>query len=555
MKIVMEKPVKGRLQDAVDALFALNEDDFNRVLQEFKNGSGNGVVVQFVYTTDNCARPDMPIKMGLIDNKEDLRSYYASERVKSDEFFAALGKYVPEQILVDADETARATAILNLCGLDTFQKHYANFNGCSMRSVETAFSVLQNEKVLYEFLNTSDSMQNIVVDDQMFKKREVFEVLGDIFGYPADDGEFKRAKGKMNNYYVPELGKMIENYAKLYNSGYNLDRYANDEYTFKAQFTKTGAIYRCVGNCEFDINPQLKREVYEDMPSDLTTEEKAVYIYAKLCSVLEYDDGIIEIEGKRISKIEKSRFDKSALESIKPNGKIICYDFARICARFLNELDGVTAMVLSQGLIDGHYLTGFYTDKVSARLEAINVSGESSLNDLARAHNKLELAGIDIISDKFGIFPTALEKAYASVYCRGKTTIADFVSQIKEQKSAEAQLDKLIEAFIQTLREKHICGNEATLIYNAFKKNGFFGTEIESIYIGDKHTTENGTFYQRKILLRQNGDENPYLIDVVNLISKQISAADVAKNLQSKQFVYESNKYQLKGLETVKGND
>ena len=167
----------------------------------------------------------------------------------------------------------------------------------------------------------------------------------------------------------------------------------------------------------------------------------------------------------------------------------------------------------------------------------------------------MELAGIDIISDKFGIFPTALEKAYASVYCRGKTTIADFVSQIKEQKSAEAQLDKLIEAFIQTLREKHICGNEATLIYNAFKKNGFFGTEIESIYIGDKHTTENGTFYQRKILLRQNGDENPYLIDVVNLTSKQISAADVAKNLQSKQFVYESNKYQLKGLETVKGND
>ncbi len=552
MKIVMEKPVKGRLQDAVDTIFALNEDDFSRVVQEFKNGVGNNSVVQFFYTTDNCERPDMPIKMGLIDNREDLRGYYASERVKSGEFFAALGKYVPQQILVDADETARATAILNLCGLDTFQKHYANFNGFSMRSVAMAFSVLQNEKVLYEFLNTSDNMQNIVVDDQIFNKREVFEVLGDIFGYPADDGEFKRAKGKMDGYYVPNLNSMIKDYAKLYNSGYNLDRYANDEYTFKALLSKTGSIYRCVGNREFDINPQLKREVYEDMPIDLTVEEKAVYIYAKLCSTLVYDDNIARIEGKRISKVEKSRFDKNTLESIKPNDKIICYDFARICARFLDELDGVTATVLSQGLIDGHYLTGFYTDKVSARLEAINVSGESSLNDLARAHNKLELAGIDIVSDKFGVFPTALEKAYVSVYGREKTTIADFVSQIKEQKPADTDLDKLIESFIQTLREKHICGNEATLIYNAFKKNGFFGTDIESAYIGDKHTSDKGTFYQRKILLRQNEDENPFLIDVVNLNSKQISATDVAKNLQSKQFVYESEKRQLKGLETVK---
>lgn len=553
MEIVMEKPIKGRLQDSVDALMALNANDFKRVVQQFANGGSNGAGVQFFYTTDSCERPSTPIKLGLIESKDESRYYFTRDRIKSGELITALGDLVAQQN-VDEYRVARATALLDVCGLESFQKHYANLNERSMRSVVTAFSVLQNERAMYEFLKTSDNMNDIIIDDQVYNKREVFEVLGDIFGCPADDGEFKRPKGKMNGYYVPQLDKMIENYSKLYNSGYNLDRYANDEYTFKSTITKKG-FYGHIGSRDFDINPQLRREVYEDMPSNLTIEEKAIYIYAKLCSVLEYDQGVIEIEGKPILKSEKSRFDKSALESITPNSKIICYDFARICARFLSELDGVTADILSQGMIEGHYLTGFYTDKVSARLEAINVSGETSLNDLARAHNKLELAGIDIISDKYGIIQNALEKAYEGVYGKEKTTIADFVSQIKEQKPADTELDKLIESFIQTLREKHIYGNEATLIYNAFKKNGFFGTDIESTYIGDKQIADKGEFYQRKILLRQNGEENPYLIDVVNLQSQQISASDVAKKLQSKQFVYESNKYQLKGLETVKGND
>lgn len=554
MEIVMEKPVKGRLLDALDTFFAFNADEFSRFVQEFKHGGGNGNNVQFFYTTDDCERPDAPIKIGLVDNRDEMRFYFARDRVKNGEFLTALGDLVAQHNL-DADKVERATALLNTRGLDSFQKHYANLNERSIRSVAMAFSVLQNEKILYEFLNTSNSMQNIVVDDQMFNKREVFEVLGNIFGCPADDGEFKRAKGKMNGYYVPELDKMIENYAKLYNSGYNLDRYANDEYTFKTSFAKSGGFYAHISNPDFNINPQLKHEVYEDMPSDLTAEEKAVYIYAKLCTILEYDDNIVSIEDKRITKIEKSNFNKQYLESVKPKDKIICYDFARICAKFLNGIDGVTAVVLSQGLLDGHYLAGFYTDKVSAKLEAINVSGESSLNDLARAHNKLELAGIDIVSDKFGVFPSALEKAYASVYGGEKTTIADFVSQIKEQKPAETDLDKLIESFIQTLRENHIYGNEATLTYNAFKKNGFFGTDIESAYIGDKYTTDKGEFYQRKILLRQNGDETPHLIDVVNLNSTKISANEVARNLESKQFVYESKNRQLKGLETEKQND
>lgn len=544
MEIVSAKEIKGRLQDGLDTIFALKQSKYEAFIDEYrKNGN-----IGFYYVTDRCESPNRPIKLGVVINSNESRYYFADGgRVKQSEICHILEDLVNKGE-ASAETIRRAREILDARGLELLQKDYAKGKDCSIESVLTAFQVLQDEKVLYEFLNTSNSMQDIVVDGQLYNKEKVFEILGNIFGCPVGNGEFKKLKATIYSsyYYIHDYDKLVNNYAKLYNSGYNLNMFAMPNYKFERSIFKNKNIER-EKELDFEINPKLKYEVYEGMPKDLSVEEKAIYVYAKLCSILRYDENVSEIEDKSIYK--SNDFNKAFLESLEPNGQIICFDFARICAKFLNEIDGVNAFVLLEG-VGGHFSVGFYTDKISTHLEAVNIKGEDSLNDLSRAQGKLELAGIETISDKFNIIPQAINKACQAIYGREQTTVADFVSQIKDQKHEEIQLDKLIEAFLETLKQNHICGNEATVMYNLFKRNGFFGIDIESIFIGDKHITDKGAFYQRKILLRQNGEKNPYLIDIINLNSTQISLEEVASKLNSKQFVYENKKYHLKEIES-----
>ena len=61
-------------------------------------------------------------------------------------------------------------------------------------------------------------------------------------------------------------------------------------------------------------------------------------------------------------------------------------------------------VIISRGINKGHFLTGFYTDKVSLMLEPIN--GRSlATNDLAKAKNGIECEGIHIISDRENVIP------------------------------------------------------------------------------------------------------------------------------------------------------
>lgn len=84
-----------------------------------------------------------------------------------------------------------------------------------------------------------------------------------------------------------------------------------------------------------------------------------------------------------------------------PGDKITCYDFSRMYAKLINELDGdITAVMILEGGNEGHALAGFYTENVSATVEAINVdSDKDSTNDLMKAKNGIKLKGVKTISD------------------------------------------------------------------------------------------------------------------------------------------------------------
>lgn len=542
MIIVSEKQVKGRLQDGLDTIFSMSDDDFNEMIQRLKRGE----FIMFFYLTDDCEIPNGEPHIG-VESNMGKRSYFGGERIPKWEFWNKLQEVVKQKGR-SANDKNKANIILDACGLSSFMECYARNKQIPLSKVEQAFNVLLDEKVLYAFLQTSPSMQDICVDGKTYNKRDVFEVLGSIFKCPTT-GKFASFDNETSGFLITNDYILTENYTKLYNSPYNLDRFAKLEYTFNSMLDSNGMLITRVVDGEWKLNDALRFAVYDDMPEELTTEEKVFYIYAKLCDLLCYEDDVARIEGRRVPMDERSEFNKEYLECVQPNSQVICYEFSRVCAKFLNELDGVTAKVLAQGMVEGHFVVGCYTDNISAYLEAVNVSGTANMNDLARAKNKLPLEGVMPVSDKYRLINRALEKVYPCVYGTPKTSIEEYLKKINLQKQPPVDFESKIDAFVNVLKNNNVCGNEGALTFNAFKTCGFFGQNVEAVYIGERSKSKSGTFYKRKILVRQENEENPYLIDVVNLTSRQLDVEEVKQKLQSGEYVYESDTRKLKGVE------
>ena len=74
-----------------------------------------------------------------------------------------------------------------------------------------------------------------------------------------------------------------------------------------------------------------------------------MYVYVKLCTILEYDEEYM-YRNKDISLKFESTFLREHLEKIVPKSKVTCFDFSRIYAKLINELDvDIEAVIISEG--------------------------------------------------------------------------------------------------------------------------------------------------------------------------------------------------------------
>ena len=297
------------------------------------------------------------------------------------------------------------------------------------------------------------------------------------------------------------------------------------------------------------------------MPEDLTLEEKIMYIYCNLCNMFSYDDGYFyrdRIDTDRYT----DRFSKEVLEGVKPDTKITCFEFARILSKFINQLDGdVESVVITEGVNRGHFKTGFYTDKVSVMLEAVNSDLKSGTNDFMKIKAGMLPNGIEIISDKFDIMKKAVDKVYPLVLDK-KYTIDEYISDFEEYKENKPEevnssnIEKKLEAFCEILYDNEILGNEAVQTFNIFDNFDFFGSDIEKAYVGKKVLNENEETYKRYILVRARNEfkENPkeysvYLLDTDTLELEKFKAKDFIEKIKSEEFVYENRARKLKGID------
>lgn len=145
----------------------------------------------------------------------------------------------------------------------------------------------------------------------------------------------------LNMYYIPlESRDFVE--------GVIHDDFAN---TFHInEILETKDPYKDLG----EINPQLFSKVIENMSSEYTPLEKAIYVYAKLCQILTYDPSYYATNqsGHLVSR----SLSADAISQISPeNPEVVCFEVNHIYSKFLQQLGINYEMEYKTGVYgDGH---------------------------------------------------------------------------------------------------------------------------------------------------------------------------------------------------------
>lgn len=561
--IVTEKESNGRLSDGIKTLLTLSEEDFQKVidlLQIKKENAKYPGSIHLFYSTDQCEAPSRDITLGLEDPNNSR--YYFGTVPSMEEIFGELSSRITSNA-EKSDESIRAKAILETRGLEALKKVYLNDNADNIELLNRLFEILENPDILEKFLNYENNSEYFSVGENGATIQDYFKLLGDIFGNIDKSGNLKGQKSISDNFFLPNLDSIIQSVKEIYQR-YNVDRYVDPEYEFRAvNFNEE--VFRDGDEPEWDISPQLYDAIYKDMPEGLSLEEQALYIYAKLCSVLEYDEEYL-YRGKGISSKFESDFSKEHLESILPGSKITCFDFSRIFAKMVNEIEGdIEAVVISEGANRGHFLTGFYTDKVSVRLEAININlngRKDPTNDLMKAKNGIKLRGIKAQSDRENMIDSSMDRVYESIYGRQALSVKGFVQELKSLPETNVPDDvKLkLQSFIEVMRDRGILGNEFVQTLDGMCKTNFFGQDVEKAYLGKRIEHDGEKHIQRMILFRQKGTEEQeephfYLIDTSTLEMGEPTQQQLIEELNSGSMIYESEKHKIAGIDKEANDD
>ena len=225
----------------------------------------------------------------------------------------------------------------------------------------------------------------------------------------------------------------------------------------------------------------------------------------------------------------------------------------------INGLDGdIESVIIVEGANHGHYLTGFYTDKVSVMLEAVN-GRTGGTNDLMKAKNGIEFEGVEIVSDRQGIIKRAIEKVYPQVFEKKQISIKEYLQHLEllsREKDIPDNLEIKLQSFIEIMKENNITGNEAIQTLSAFYKSGFFGGEFERAYLGREEDVDGRRYYRRLVLIRatrENEDKvnesELYLIDSDSLELSTCMEQEIIEKLNSGEYVYESEKHKMPGID------
>lgn len=294
------------------------------------------------------------------------------------------------------------------------------------------------------------------------------------------------------------------------------------------------------------LHPDLQKAVYDGSLPDYSLEEQALHFYSKLCQMFSYDEGYFYNDKLKTGPRYSSVFSKEHLESIVPGSKVTCWDFSRIFTKLVNQLNGnIEAVIISRGMDGGHFLSGFYTDKVSLMLEPINKQ-KDGLNDFMKVKTGLTIGGVTIISDKDNIIPHAIDRVALQVIGKEPATVEDYLNQLNSLplNTVPHNLVLKLRTFIEILKIQKLLGNDATQAFMALLNSGFFGEGLETKFLGKLESQNSQKTFRRTILITPNSSttmqSTMYLLDTYQLELSSCTFKELLHEISSGKFVYES---------------
>jgi hypothetical protein len=295
------------------------------------------------------------------------------------------------------------------------------------------------------------------------------------------------------------------------------------------------------------ITDELKKYVDElSQNNDLSTEDKILYIYEKICKDYVYDDNLISY----IKKIDEDVFsipdwygrdvDQEWEKNRENHNRRICYEFARYLAKALDELlrenkNYDVCILWNKNLT--HYFVGLTSNEYTL---ALDVDDFFNIKDLTRVKADLTIEGIQILEDNKNKFKNALEKfndgknEYAIKKVEDKINTNNVKSKEKFQNKGQAKTEddevKFLAKAMQILSEEYKLDSQGMYEYMKEIVDIRIGSEgREKIWKKIEGNTNESTRYIRCLILDINNKK--YLVDVEN---KEIREFD-EKELEEKR--------------------
>ena len=228
------------------------------------------------------------------------------------------------------------------------------------------------------FLNlSSDDLKRICTTDPDGK---IGQLSKPEFAYAAS--EYLKKNKVTENYVLPDN---IEKRIDFLTSGQYIDFSAVN----KLMETKD-TLYEKV-----ELNPDLHDAIIEKMPEGISRLEKAAYIYAKMCTILTYDNRFMAANQKGEAAEKHKSLDY--VSQISPeNNEVVCFEFNMIYAKMLDE-QGLHFKSEYKDMIgeyygDGHANLEFRDGKFIVQADSVaSILG----GDIARAKLGLPLTGFE----------------------------------------------------------------------------------------------------------------------------------------------------------------
>ena len=563
MNIISSKVDINRMADGINTILSLPEEQFDTIIQLLTPSNGHMESIRFFYTTDECEMPQNPIQIGLEQEFDEgkkyiSRSYFGVPVFSMHEIYRECQRML-EKYPSDSLEYSRLNKFMHTRDWDNFKDFYLSTNTANPMLLDKIYEILSDDDMLSKFIDYNNNTESFAINGQDVPMAEYLECLGRIFGNRNSRGELSFSKNISRDFFIPNWEEIKERYFQILDN-INMDKYVNPYYTFSRSRSLTDKIVRDGDEPDWEIAPGIREAIFTDMPQDLSLEEQAMYIYCKMCSIFSYDEGYLyRFDLNRVNY--SSIFSKEYLESILPGDKITCYDFCRMYSELVKELGGdITAVMVLEGINQGHASTGFYTDNVSVALEAVNVASDQDYtNDLTKARNGILLDGIKPISDRNGILEQALDKVYPLALGQKPKTIPEFIQSLKATpKDSDIPNDTTLklQSLLETMKSNHVFGNEFTQTLWGVTKSKYFGdTTFEKAYMGeltDEHTS-NERFVRHILLREQTQDSNSprqiYLINTDTLDLTICSKEDIISRLNSGEWIYEDPNHKLPGID------